>query len=66
MAFDVIEVPFAQPHHVRVIASNKTAKDADAIERMAVMRRGVEDSFFVITRAGRYADGDEYLPKVSK
>lgn len=60
MTFDVVEVELREPHHVRIIASGKTEKNAEAIVNMAVMRRGVEHSFFTTVEAGSYSDGDEF------
>jgi hypothetical protein len=58
--YDVIEVSIQKPHKVVVIDTLKSAKNADAIVNMAVMRRGVEQSFFATARAGQYRDGDLY------
>lgn len=55
---DVIEVEIAKPHRVRVIASNKTEANAEAIVNMAIMRRGVEAHFFTTCPTGKYQDGD--------
>jgi len=54
--FDVIEVEIAAPHRVRVISTGKNQKNADAVVAMAVMRRGVEHSFFITAPAGQYAE----------
>ena len=43
--FDVVAVNI-QTGEERVIASEKTARDAEAIVSMAVARRGVEREFF--------------------
>ncbi len=43
---------------VRIIDEGKTLKNAEAIENMAVMRRGVVDEFFVTKPAGQYKAGD--------
>lgn len=55
---DVIEVQFAKPHAVRVIATGKTTKNAEAIVDMAVMRRGCAESYFTTCKAALYKDGD--------
>jgi hypothetical protein len=60
--FDVIEVEFKKPHKVRLIDTKKTEKNAEAIVSMAVMRRGVEDSFFTTAPAGKFKDGD-HMPQ---
>ena len=46
--YDVIEVSFDSPDSVRVIAENKSKQNAEAIVSLAVMRRGVESSYFTI------------------
>lgn len=46
MLFDVIEIEHAIPNRIRVIDTDKTEENAEAIVKMAVMRRGVEHSFF--------------------
>ena len=56
--FDVVETAIKKPHEVRVIATDKTEKNAEAIVNIAVMRRGVETSFFKTCPAGQYSDGD--------
>jgi hypothetical protein len=55
---DVIEVEIAAPHRVRVIATGKSERNAEAIVDMAVMRRGVDHHFFKTAPAGKYRDGD--------
>lgn len=56
--FDVIEVEIAAPHRVRVLNAAKTEANAEAIVKMAVMRRGVEHYFFKTCPTGAYHDGD--------
>ena len=51
--FDVIEIEIAAPENVRVIAEGKTERNANAIEEMAVIRRGVETHFFKTVPAGQ-------------
>ncbi len=55
---DVVEVQIKAPHRIRVIERNKSEQNAEAIVKMAVMRRGVEDSFFMTKPAGQFNDGD--------
>lgn len=58
--FEVLEVDIAT-RKVRMMTDGPTTeKNADAIERMAIMRRGTDDNFFVTVPAGKYADGDTY------
>lgn len=56
--FDVIEVEISSPHRVRIIATSKTEKNAEAIVEMAAIRRGVENHFFTTAPARHYRDGD--------
>jgi hypothetical protein len=44
---NVVEVRIQPPHERRVIAEAKSPDEAEAIIKMAVARRGVEDHFFV-------------------
>lgn len=55
---DVIEVEIASPHHVRVVARCKDGREAEAVIKMAVFRRGVETHFFTTCPAGTHNDGD--------
>ena len=57
--FDVLAVSIADST-VRSLATSKTARDAEAIEVMAVMRRGVETEFYVTVESGKYKDGDRW------
>ena len=36
-------------------------KSAEAIVRMAIMRQGVDEKFFVVVKHGAYKDGDSYI-----
>jgi hypothetical protein len=44
--FDVFEVEIATPNRERKIAAAQSEKNAEAIIKMAVMRRGVDTHFF--------------------
>jgi hypothetical protein len=57
--YDVIAVD-QKTLKVRMIAEDKTEANADAIERMAVHRRGVDDEFFVVVPHDFYAEGDKW------
>ena len=57
--YDVIAVNMIT-HKVRMLGENKTERNADAIERMAVIRLGCDEEFFTTTPAGRYKEGDEW------
>lgn len=58
--FDVVEVEISTAK-VRIVDRNKDSLNADAIIKLAVMRRGVDNHFFVSVRTGKYKDGDEYI-----
>ena len=57
--FDVVAIN-VESRKVRMIAENKGEKAAEAIETMAVMRRGVEDEFFCVVPHGKYAEGETW------
>ncbi len=57
--FDVIEVDIAT-RKVRMMGQETTEANAEAIERMALMRRGTDENFFATVPAGKYQDGDTY------
>ncbi len=57
--FDVVEVDM-EMRKVGIMAEGKSERNADAIELMAVMRRGVETHFFATVEAGKYKEGDEW------
>lgn len=59
--FDVVAVDQAT-NRVRILATDKSEKDAEAIANMAVMRRGVDLEFFAEVDAGAFKDGDEWKP----
>lgn len=46
--YDVVAITIRSPHTKRLIAERKTAREADAIERMAIMRRGVDVEFYKV------------------
>ena len=57
--FDVVAVDM-ETHKVRLIAEGKTERKAEAVETMAVVRRGVEKEFFATVKHRRYGNGDEW------
>ena len=60
---DVIEVRIKAPHVVRVMATRKTAENAEAFINMAIARRGVETHFYKTAPVGQYPDdGEEHQP----
>lgn len=57
MAYDVAAVNI-ETNEVRIIATDKTLPNAEAIVDMAVVRRGVEEEFFAVVDSGKYGNGD--------
>lgn len=57
--FDVIEVD-TDTMKVRMMGESLSARNAEAVERMALMRRGNDNNFFTTVEAGKYKDGDTY------
>ena len=57
--YDVIAVNL-ESNRVRLIAENKSEANAEAIENMAVARRGVDEEFFVTVHAGEYKENSEW------
>lgn len=58
--FDVIEVSIGSGKVVAFMTENKTEKNAEAVVKMAIYRRGVEESFFAVVDSGEYKIGDTY------
>lgn len=58
--FDVVEVAFSDSKVIGFMGEGKTEANADAIIKMAIMRRGTEKSFYADAPAGRYKVGDVY------
>lgn len=46
MLYDVIATQIKSPHTRRKLAERKTEADAEAIIKMAIIRRGVEEEFY--------------------
>jgi len=59
--FDVVAVEMAT-HKIELIAEGKTERNAEAIEMMAVGRRGVETHFYATVPHGKYLNGDTWNP----
>lgn len=57
--FDVVAVNL-HTRIVRLIATDKTERNADAIVMMAVGRHGVDNEFFSECPHGKYRDGDKW------
>lgn len=62
--FDVLAVNLST-RKVRFMAQDKTQSNAEAVVEMAVMRRGVDEEFFVAVEHGTYKDGDVWAEKPS-
>lgn len=62
--FDVLAVQLNGLPTVRIMAQNKTERNAETIIEMCVFRRGVDEEFFVTTPAGSHKDGDLWNPDV--
>ena len=58
--FDVIEVSIESQKVLGFMAESKPKRTAEKIEEMAVMRRGVESSFYAVVESGKYKVGDTY------
>lgn len=61
MILDVVEVKIGNPSTVRVLERDKDPRNAEAIIKFAIMRRGVVGRFYSETIAGKYNDGDEWV-----
>ena len=57
--YDVIAVNITT-RKVRMLGENKTERNADAIEMLAVARLGCDEEFFTRAPAGKYKDGDKF------
>ena len=57
--YDVVAVNL-ETNTVRILDSNKTHANADAIMSMAVMRRGCDEEFFSVVAHDHYKEGDEW------
>ena len=57
--FDVLAVNI-KTRKVRIFGRDKDAKNAEAIVRMAVYRRGVDVEFYPMAAPGVYNEGDTW------
>ena len=55
--YDVVAVD-RETSKVRFMAQGKTERNAEAVLKMAVMRRGLDEEFFAEVPAGKYKEGD--------
>ena len=58
--YDVVAVNI-ETDKVRVIAERKTLPNAEAIVKMAVIRRGVIEEFYSEAPCGQYRNGDSWI-----
>lgn len=56
---DVIAVNL-ETSKIRMFGENKTMRNADAIIKMAVARRGCDEEFYTEAPAGKYKEGDTF------
>lgn len=59
--FDVVAVSIKDPHQVRILGTDLTESNAEAIIKLAVMRRGVDAEFYKAVTHGAYFDGECWL-----
>lgn len=60
MSYDTVEVSIETGLILAFMCQNKSKKNAEAIEEMAIMRIGVEESFFSVVEHGKFKIGDTY------
>lgn len=63
--FDVVAVNL-KDNTVRFFGEGETYQNADAIVKMAVMRRGLDEEFYAVVAAGSYKEGDKWHGGVAK
>jgi hypothetical protein len=59
--FDVVAVAIADPHQVRILGKQLTERNAEAVIKLAVMRRGGATEFYKAVTAGSYFEGECWL-----
>lgn len=57
--FDVVAVNI-ETGIVRMMAEGKTQPNAEAVVKMAIMRRGLDEEFYAEVPAGSHKEGDNY------
>lgn len=60
--YDVIAVN-RDTQKIRFMGTAKSLRNAEAIENMAVMRRGCDEEFFRVCPTNTYQVGDTYHPR---
>lgn len=58
--FDVVAVDIERRTVTELVATARTERNAEAIETMAVMRRGVDKVLFSIVPAAKYKVGSKW------
>jgi len=58
--YDVVAVTIERQCTVRLINGGQTRENAEAVQKMAVMRRGCDEEFFSVVPAGMYSDGEKW------
>ena len=56
--YDVVAV--SDNNKILWVEPNKTLRNAEAIENMAIMRQGTADRFFATVKRGKYKTGDTW------
>lgn len=64
--FDVIAVDMKTGLADAMMGKSKTARNAEAIEAMAVMQRGLDTHFYVTVPTGTLLEGQKYEVPVCK
>ncbi len=57
--YDVVAVSL-KTNKVRILASEKTKPNAEAIVNMAIARRGLDEEFYAEVPANEYRDGTQW------
>lgn len=60
--YDVVAVDMDTNKVASLFGEKKTLPNAEAIVKMAVMRRGVDGQFYAEVPAGKFKVGDDYQP----
>jgi hypothetical protein len=58
--FEVVEVDIDTKAVTMMTDRPKDEKNAEAVMKMAIMRRSSDFNFFAVVPAGKYQDGDVY------
>ena len=61
MTYDVVAVNI-KTNKVRFFGQDKTLGNAEAIVKMAIMRRGLDKEFYAVVENGSHVEGGVYDP----